>query len=153
MGVKSSQLWRLRKTTMFYFLKWNVNVSYTWIVIHVYDHPTPPPANVNGSYTLIVIQVYHPPMSMGVVFLNRDSSIPPAYVNGGHILESWFKYTTPQYKSHNTKFRLLAVLGDMVSSVNRNIGYPRFRTHGSASVRLFQISVSVQVCIFNYKRC
>ena len=32
------------------------------------------------------------------------------------------------------------------ATVNRNIGYPRFRTHGSVSVRLFQISV--QVCIF-----
>ena len=34
------------------------------------------------------------------------------------------------------------------ATVNRNIGYPRFRTHGSVSVRLFQISV--QVVFFNY---
>ena len=38
------------------------------------------------------------------------------------------------------------------AAFNRNIGYPRFRTHGSVSVRLFQISV--QVCVFFfYKRC
>ena len=34
------------------------------------------------------------------------------------------------------------------ATVNRNIGYPRFRTHGSVSVRLFQISV--QVVFLNY---
>ena len=32
--------------------------------------------------------------------------------------------------------------------VNRNIGYPRFRTHGSVSVRLFQISVRFRFVVF-----
>ena len=36
----------------------------------------------------------------------------------------------------------------MVATVNRNIGYPRFRTHGSVSVRLFQISVRFRFVFF-----
>ena len=35
-----------------------------------------------------------------------------------------------------------------VATVNRNIGYPRFRTHGSVSVRLFQISVRFRFVFF-----
>ena len=34
------------------------------------------------------------------------------------------------------------------ATVNRNIGYPRFRTHGSVSVRLFQISVRFRFVFF-----
>ena len=34
------------------------------------------------------------------------------------------------------------------TTVNRNIGYPRFRTHGSVSVRLFQISVRFRFAFF-----
>ena len=39
------------------------------------------------------------------------------------------------------------------ATINRNIGYPLFRTHGSVSVRLFQISVLFRFVFFNYKRC
>ena len=34
------------------------------------------------------------------------------------------------------------------ATVNRNIGHPRFRTHGSVSVRLFQISVRFRFVFF-----
>ena len=34
------------------------------------------------------------------------------------------------------------------ATVNRNIGYPRFRTHGLVSVRFFQISVRFRFVIF-----
>ena len=34
------------------------------------------------------------------------------------------------------------------ATVNRNIAYPRFRTHGSVRVRLFQISVRSWIVFF-----
>ena len=46
--------------------------------------------------------------------------------------------------SSSRKFSLL----DRATTVNRNIGYPRFRTHGSVSVRLFQISVRFRFAFF-----
>ena len=39
-------------------------------------------------------------------------------------------------------------LNTRAAAVNRNIGYPRFRTRGSVSVRLFQISVRFRFVLF-----